>query len=52
MKTQLETIYNSAKADIENAKTSLDTDDQLAVYALNARQDEADRFSRKLHDWI
>lgn len=36
--------------DIEAAKTTLDTDDQLAVYALNARQDEADRFSRKLHD--
>jgi uncharacterized protein YaaN involved in tellurite resistance len=38
------------QAAIDAERASVDLDDQLAVYALNARQGELDRFERKLHN--
>ena len=44
--------YQEEIAAIQAEKANLDTEDQLAVYTLNARQDELDRFERKLYDLL
>ena len=38
------------QAAIDAERATVDPDDQLAVYALNARQGEVDRFNRRLHN--
>ena len=48
MKTQLETIYNSAKADIENAKTIADIDDIRLTYL--SRKGEFNSIKKGLKD--
>ena len=44
--------YQEELAAIETEKSNLDAEDQLAVYALNARQDDLDRFERKLYNLL